>query len=591
MLKWLDMKREKSVDGIILRKRKGSRLTSLSDPSVRMDNMLLDNEPPTPAIKSKRVSAIRVSIDRPSRSASAISSNSQKMDRDLEEALSSIYTDKDSKKKPSRTERKQLKKEKKLKHRTRRRVIKTFICLIFLTVISVAGWMYINANDNFCKITSSEDCNIFTLINTATARPTPLKSDENGRVNVLVLGTADDDEGHDGGQLTDSIMIISAKQNVSDNGKEISLSDVYMISLPRDLWVDYGRACPAGYRGKINAAYSCYGGATDNIDEDRAALDEMREFYGEILDLDIQYAVNVNYTVFRDAINAVGGKITVEINSRDARGILDATFDGRMCGKTAAEWQKRCPTGHFLQLTNGVHEIDAEMALALALARGTFPPTYGLERSNFDREQNQQLVIKATLKQATSAGILTNPAKITALLDSLGNNLRTTFNGTDIKTLMTIAGNIQPDDMQSLSLIDENLLRTDMINGQSVVVPAAGTFNYSNIRAFLKENLSSNPLTREKAVVAVYNATDITGEAARIVKLLTDANINANANGNTETSVGTQYVVYDLTEGKKPESAKLIAKTLGGIAVKEINKSDLPADVNTNADFVVIVGK
>lgn len=34
-----------------------------------------------------------------------------------------------------------------------------------------------------------------------------LQQDANGRTNILVLGTSEDDPGHDGAHLTDSIMI------------------------------------------------------------------------------------------------------------------------------------------------------------------------------------------------------------------------------------------------------------------------------------------------------------------------------------------------------------------------------------------------
>ena len=47
-----------------------------------------------------------------------------------------------------------------------------------------------------------------------------------------------------------------------------------------------------------------------------------------IFNMDIQYAVHVNTVVIRDAVNAVGG-VTVNVASRDPRGVLDATFDDK----------------------------------------------------------------------------------------------------------------------------------------------------------------------------------------------------------------------------------------------------------------------
>ena len=43
-----------------------------------------------------------------------------------------------------------------------------------------------------------------------------LKADSNGRSNILLLGTSEDDPGHEGSYLTDSIMILSISQSKKD---------------------------------------------------------------------------------------------------------------------------------------------------------------------------------------------------------------------------------------------------------------------------------------------------------------------------------------------------------------------------------------
>lgn len=73
-----------------------------------------------------------------------------------------------------------------------------------------------------------------------------LKMDGNGRTNILVFGTSEDDPGHPGGNLTDSIMVLTVDQKKNN---------AYMVSIPRDLEVRYGRSCVPGYSGKINAFF------------------------------------------------------------------------------------------------------------------------------------------------------------------------------------------------------------------------------------------------------------------------------------------------------------------------------------------------
>ncbi|NBW29562.1 LytR family transcriptional regulator, partial [bacterium] len=69
----------------------------------------------------------------------------------------------------------------------------------------------------------------------------PLKGESSGRVNILLAGDSADDSGHQGGNLTDSIVVLSV--NTKDH-------TAFMLSVPRDLWVNIKGV---GWQ-KINAA-------------------------------------------------------------------------------------------------------------------------------------------------------------------------------------------------------------------------------------------------------------------------------------------------------------------------------------------------
>ena len=78
---------------------------------------------------------------------------------------------------------------------------------------------------------------------------TKLRGEDQGRVNILIAGNSEDDPGHAGASLTDSIMLVSL-DTANNTG--------FMMSIPRDLWVSYGvKNCAVGLQGKINAAYVC----------------------------------------------------------------------------------------------------------------------------------------------------------------------------------------------------------------------------------------------------------------------------------------------------------------------------------------------
>ncbi len=457
----------------------------------------------------------------------------------------------------------------------RRKLIKRLIILFIIIILGVGGYVGIRAMMASGNVLQG---NFLDLV-----QHTPLKMDSNGRSNVLILGTSEDDPGHQGGNLTDSMMIMSVDQNAKN---------VYMISIPRDLYVKYGQACNSGYAGKINEYYNCVHEG-EGVEEDRKALIKEAGFIGGIFGMEIQYGVNVNYTVMRDMVNAVGGTITVNIESRNPRGQMDSNFDWK-CGVgdrkvSRAEVLRRCPpSGHFIDYPNGPAVLDAEHALYLAQARGDAAPTYGFEQSNFDREKNQQKIVKAIREKAVSAGVLTDFGKVTSLIDALGNNLRTTFETKEFRTLVDIAKDTKSEDIKSISLIDGDtpIMGTGMVNGMSVVRPTAGTYEYDDLQALLKKNLSSDPAIREGAPITVLNGSGTPGVAQTEADKLKQQNFTIRTIGNAPDGTYGAYTVYQIGEGNSGTAAKL--KKMYNVTIK---KTPPPITVAEGTKFVVIVGE
>lgn len=484
--------------------------------------------------------------------------------KDISATLGAIPSIEEPKRAGRRTRRERV------PRRRGKRVVKWVVIFILLLGLAVGGW--------FGYKTLHASGNIFKGSLLDVFQNQPLKQDQNGRTNVLILGTSEDDPGHEGANLTDSMMILSVDQ---------TKKNAYMISIPRDLWVQYGTACDAGYQGKINTYYSCMGGGSGSVDDDRTALGKTDAFIGKIFGLDIQYGVNVNYTVMRDLVSAVGG-ITVTIDSRDPRGQMDSNFDWK-CGANYSARLKTCPpNGHFIDYANGPVELDAEHALYLAQARGDTAPTYGFEQSNFDREKNQQKIIKAIREKAMSVGILTNVGKVSGIIDSLGNNLRTTFEAKEVHTLISLAQSIKDQDIKSLSLIDADpaLVTTGNYNGVSVVKPSAGIFEYGPLQKYLASKLSANPITREGAAVTVLNGSGVAGAAqTEADKLEKDGFVIDTVQTAPAGSYG-DIEIYQIGTGMSATKAKLAA--LYHVTVKTTKP---PVTVASGTDFVVIVGK
>jgi LCP family protein required for cell wall assembly len=445
-----------------------------------------------------------------------------------------------------------------------RRIIKLVLILLLIAVVAIGGWLAyrtLSAGGNIFK------GNILGLIQSQ-----PLKEDANGRSNILVLGTSEDDPGHDAGQLTDSMMVISIDQK----NKNVS-----MFSIPRDLYVRYGINCSAT-AGKINAFFACANTGTSSADEqDRLA--QTQKFVGNIFGMDIQYGVHVNNTVIKEAVDAVGGvDINLQGNGPVPYGvapgsILDRNFDWR-CGY-------KC---YLVKYSPGVHHLDGEHALFLAMARGDVAPTYGLADSNFDREKNQQKIIVALKQKAATTGTLTDIGKVTSLIDTLGTNLRTTFETSEIRTLMSIGSDVKPENIKSISLFngDAPVVTTGNYGGASVVMPSAGMFDYTKIRQFLAQQLSTDPVTQEAAGIVVLNGSGVTGAGQTEADKLTKAGFIVKVVDTAPAGTYGPVAIYQVGTGMGATKAKLESRY--GTTVKT---SAPPVAVGGGTNFVIIIGK
>jgi LCP family protein required for cell wall assembly len=382
----------------------------------------------------------------------------------------------------------------------------------------------------------------------------------------LILGTTEDDPGHQGSDLTDSMMVVSIDQKNKN---------IFMFSVPRDLYVQYGEACTSGYAGKINAYFSCVDDGT-TADAEQKRLTKTEKLVGDIFGLDIQYGIHANGEVIKEAVDAVGG-IDVNIEgSGGAPGVLDRNFDWR-CKYTC----------YLVKYDNGVHHLDGAHAWYLSMARGDIAPTYGLANSNFDREKNQQKILIAVKDKAMTTGILTNLNAVTKLIDAVGNNLRTNIQTNEIRTLMQVASDVKSADIKTLSLVGDtdSVVTTGQQGGASVVMPSAGIYDYSDIQSFIKKNFSSDPVVREAAPIIVLNGSGQTGFGQTKADALKSDGYNVALVDNAPSGTYDKVEIYQIgTESSKT------AEKLASLYNVTIKKTAPPITVGSSIQFVIIFG-
>lgn len=389
--------------------------------------------------------------------------------------------------------------------------------------------------------------------------PSLLRGEGDGRVNILLLGRGG--EGHDGPDLTDTIVIAS----INPIQKEAAL-----LSIPRDLYVRSGN----GSYTKINAVFanaknlSLSTSSLSGDDRKKAAEDAgfkaIEQVISDKIGLPIHYHAIVDFAGFRKAINTVGG---IDINITKELAVY--------------EW---FGPNSILDVKPGMQHFDGERALGFARSRKTST------RGDFNRSERQRAVIVALKDKVMSAGTYSNPWKISQLMSDFGGHVRTNLSVDEVKRLYDIGKDIPSNRVASVDLVtapNDYIIGT-MMNGLSVQIPKAGLDDYSDVKHFVRNRLKDGFLAQENATVAVYNGTIISGLAARTAKDLKSYGYNVNTIADAPTKGVQKTIVVDLRNGAKKYTKRYLENRFGTQVVTTIPDAKInPGD----ADFVIILGQ
>jgi LCP family protein required for cell wall assembly len=194
-----------------------------------------------------------------------------------------------------------------------------------------------------------------------------------GPMNILVLGsdnagnTRAKTQGVDG-QRSDSIILFHVNK---------AFDHVYAFSIERDSYVTVPAAGGwGGGKTKINAALT-YGGPALTV-----------RTVQTLLNIKISHVAVVSFTALIRATDAVGG-VDVYVDK--------TTYDNQF----------------HLTWTKGWHHLNGQQAQFYVRQR------HGLAGGDYDRMKRQQQLIRALVKQATTAGVLSNPYKLNAVLQAV----------------------------------------------------------------------------------------------------------------------------------------------------------------------------
>jgi LCP family protein required for cell wall assembly len=382
--------------------------------------------------------------------------------------------------------------------------------------------------------------------------PDLLKGEGDGRVNILLLGLGG--PGHDGPDLTDTMVVLSVDP-VNNTAA--------MLSIPRDLWVKM----PVNYFGsnqKINASYESgkyhFLGKMDassaNAQAVQAGFDTTDQVVSQVLGVNINYHLLLDFKAFRQAIDTVGG---VDVNVKEA--LIDPTM----------AWENH---NNPVLAPAGPQLMDGEKALQFARSRET--------SSDFARAERQRQILISLKDKVLSAGTLSNPAKIDGLMNAFGDNMYSDLSTQGATRLMTIMKQVSDTKITSLSLAEppHQLVTTDHVGTASVVRPLAGFGNYSD---YVRSQLKDGYLVKENAPLAVLSPT--TAMATATAATLTNYGYNVVSSA-VATQPASHTMVVDLSGGKDPYTRHYLEDRYN---VKALTA--LPADItipSAGVKFVII---
>lgn len=375
--------------------------------------------------------------------------------------------------------------------------------------------------------------------------PQKLQGEGDGRINILVLGVGG--AGHDGAYLTDTMMVVS----VDPVNKTVS-----MLSIPRDLWVDI----PGGGESKINAVYT-YGEQNKKRFGDGASAS--KEVVSKILDLPIHYYLLMDFEGFRKMVDEVGG---IDVNVE--KDITDYNYPDDRPGRSGVITYK---------VKAGQQHMDGTAALRYARSRES--------TSDFDRAHRQQIILKALKDKALSAGVMVNPAKLSALMNIIGDHLRTDMQLWEMERFMTILKDVNSQEIAQRVLDNspEGLLKDGNINGAYVLQPRSG--NYKEIQALAHSIFTEPYIMKEKARIEIQYQGKNSALGKQIEERLKEFGYNIVSVVQAPAGNYPETTITDYSKGNKPYTIQLLKNRINFAKMLSDNNS-----ARTDVDIVIVLG-
>lgn len=331
----------------------------------------------------------------------------------------------------------------------------------------------------------------FSVVNFILSN-TGLKSND-GRVNILLLGIAGGS--HDGANLTDTILVATY---------DLKTNQLYLFSIPRDLWL------PA-LKSKANAVYEI--GLSQG-----SGLQLAKVVMGNILGIPIHYGLRVDFRGFVKAIDAIDGidvevqtafddyqypiqgkendlcgyeekevdfseeeakKLNIEIGKQKVMVSPDGTIATDSAQEDKGIKYFSCRYEH-ISFEKGQMHMNGAIALAYVRSRHG---TNG-EGSDFARSKRQQRVIEVVKSKILSLETLTNPGRISDLINTLGKSIDSDISAKDGLEFYKLSKKLD----KTHSFVLDNSPKADLPNGRTSLLIHPSPADYGGAFVLVSED-------------------------------------------------------------------------------------------------------
>ena len=385
-------------------------------------------------------------------------------------------------------------------------------------------------------------------------------------INVLVVGRWGWE--HDAPDLTDTIIL--AKINTT-------IPSVTMLSIPRDLYVEYTAPANEERTGKINRVYE------DNLQKwEQYAIDKLSNKVSEITWEKIDHYVNVDFEWFVEIIDVLDWvDVTVTEN------LVDNQFpDGNLWYTT------------FI-LRKWTWTLDGETALKYSRSR--------YSTSDFDRSIRQQQVIKAIQEKIMDLGYLRSPSKTKNLYSAIRRNIKTDLDITSILSLANTFKKAESIEVHSYNINDSCFYwqgdcnlgwmlyypERYLFNNLSVLLPDGALPNdisdYKKLQKYTNIIFNEREIFEDAYAINVFNSTKIPGLATNIADNLGRFWFNIPAQdsvGNIRDKEFKKSVLYYNSIEKDSTTLKNIKDFLD-IRMEEVEFPLFSDNIETKIEIVI----